>query len=154
MARNSGVMASASGGGVLAAVAYAPASQTDKTCTGTLAPLDTTNLTISFKAPASGKIVVTLSGFAIATSQAMNWALFDHTGGTIVGNTMCVTSSIGAQVYTTACFYITGLTGGTTYQYDWAGYSSSGGGVLRCEGRTTASGSDQGSPAVMVVFSA
>jgi hypothetical protein len=145
--------AAAGGGGILGVCSYAPASSTDKTLhSNTLAALDTTNLTVSFTAPSSGNVVVQLSGFVIASSQPAEWALFDHTLGTIVGYEVCITI-VGAQVYTTANFYLTGLIPGSTYQYDWAG-ASSGGAVLRCCGHTTYQSGDQGCPALMIVYSA
>ena len=125
MARTSG----GAGDGVsslLAVVQYAPATNAHYGFNASLTAVDTTNLTISFKAPASGKVLVKLSTLAYVTLAEGTgyWALFDHTAHTQVGNTQPVgQAGAGATddyAVSSVPFLITGLTAGDTYQYDWA----------------------------------
>lgn len=137
--------------GPIAVAQYAPASQAAYsyhflTAPGSLAALDTTNLTVAFTAPPSGKVLVQLTGYHNnGVAQDSNgyfssigwWGLFLHNTSTQVGNTSLVSLGFsptnggagdgysfaavqGGSGIKTCYFYITGLAAGTSYQYDWA----------------------------------
>ena len=110
--------------GVLAHVAYDPAptgSPTDVTTTsGTLVALDATNVTVTFTAPASGRVSVYLEAVTLRPSAAdqTKWGLVD-TGGTQVGNSILM-SAIASYLRLGATVVVTGLTPGSSYTYRFA----------------------------------
>jgi hypothetical protein len=128
---------SGGGGGLLASVQYAPATlATYNTKSATPAAVDATNLTVSFVAPASGKVIVRLSaaGYTADNGVSLLFCLLDHTSHAQVGNTgLGCWGSVGVgQNYIPTIsvpILVTGLSPGTTYQYDW-GYMESTGGSL------------------------
>ena len=65
---------SGGGGGLLARVYYAPASYVSNvSATTVLAVIDATNLTISFTVPASGDVLVRLTGICIVPAYASGY---------------------------------------------------------------------------------
>lgn len=107
-------------GAIIGIKQYAPVGLAAYNSTTTAgAALDTTNLTVSFVAPPSGSVLVSLEADCILTSGSLGWGVFDHTLGTLVGNWCTVTKiNIGRGRYEQL---LTGLTPGLAYQYDWAG---------------------------------
>lgn len=143
---------------ILATAQYAPATLAHYTSSvTTLAAMDAANLTVAFTAPVSGNVLVTLAANASSVSTAVNvfWGLLDHvTTTTIYGclmNVMATTTS----TYLTAKQRITGLTGGVTYQVDWALASGTASSAVSTYAKgvasTSATGASPASPAVMVV---
>jgi hypothetical protein len=128
------------------------------TSSATLTAMDTTNLTISFTAPASGDVLVRLTADAsVPTNIAVMWGLLDHTSHSLVGNAVAyvTTSNLGSS-YSVALL-ITGLSSGTSYQYDWAqGLNVTGTQGLTFGGGTGSTSLTQSmaSPFVMEVWSA
>src|ERR1700757_4493576 len=119
------------GAGLLAFTRYSPNPIITKTPSASLAAIDTTNLTISFVAPSSGNVMVVLQGNPRASNNAsadwLGWGLVTHGTTTLVSDLMNTIQPVnqpggGLQVEANivARFHITGLTAGTTYQYDWA----------------------------------
>lgn len=141
MGRTSGATATGPGS-VLAVATYAPASQATYTIGSSLAALDTTNLTISFTAPASGRVLARAAMWgrvspaigALGDSAWLGVCYTDHTSGSqvsAVGRFLELTtvSTAEAQQVGGVCQYealVTGLTAGTTYEWDLAaGYQAS-----------------------------
>lgn len=151
-------------GTILAQTTYGPATPGSYTLSNNnvLAALDTTNLTLSFVAPASGIVDVEcyfdadlgLSG--ISANDGIAVALFDHGGTTQRGVTTnpmfsFTTTSMGA--YCTSIFHLTGLTPGNTYQVDLAACSYLTGGVnaatIYVQGNTGSNGVSRMGPCIM-----
>lgn len=109
-------------GTVLGRVAYAPASRVSYTTSSTtLVAVDSTNLTVSFVAPLSGKVIVRANVLTYLTSGSYLIAigLLDHSTSAQVGGIQTATASVSAS-HQVAEVDVTGLTPGTTYQYDLA----------------------------------
>jgi hypothetical protein len=156
-------------GALLASATYGPTTQTTYDLTGTLAALDTTNLTIAFTAPASGKVRVTASMYAVVAPtltvgdvNSIAVGLFVHGTTTQVGSVgqltglQSVSSTQSQRVISTAQYMtiITGLTTGSSYQYDVAaqylGATPSVAQVIVDSG----TGSNNAGPALLAVYSA
>lgn len=124
----------AKAGDVLQSVRYAPTSSATYTITTGLAAVDTTNLTISFVAPASGtvKIRASIYGRVVPTlttgdEQYLNLIFVTHSTTNPVSayrRFLDIYPPSASQIYVgTVCVYedtITTLTPGTTYQFDLA----------------------------------
>jgi hypothetical protein len=111
---------SSSGGGsttsVLAVTEYATSALYNTNSTFD-ADMDATNLVVTFTAPASGKVMVELSGILEVTGSSPGaWSL--RSGTSTVKACMVGTG----YRYATARFYITGLTPGDSYTYKWGYY--------------------------------
>jgi hypothetical protein len=117
-----------------------------------MAALDATNLTISFVAPASGDVLVRLSGSADTVGASNYWGLCDHTTLAQVGFTACVASITYTTIFAAPAFLITGLVAGNIYQYDWAGLGTVAN--LTVQGATGAPSQPNAGPAVMEVWAA
>lgn len=154
--------ANGTGGGssLLASHQYAPGTiATYSVASSTIAALDTTNLTISFTAPASGNVLVVLqaSGKSTTAGEPLAWTLFLHGGSVIQADIVPVSLSSLANTYTsaTASFLITGLTPGNSYQYDWAAGMISASVTMGVQGVTSSTFSaTNAGPAIMEVWSA
>jgi|SRR5215469_2201578 len=147
--------ASGSGSGILASLEYGPASGTGyDIITGTPhTPIDSTNLTIPFVAPASGKVVVMLSGCGDNVgSTDLIWGLSQH-GGSSVGLLRYALGGVGQTISTTLPFLITGLTPGNSYQLDWTAWLDATPATFHLSADDGVSGDFHG-PLTMVVFSA
>ena len=146
--------APASGSGLIARVQYAPSSYASNPSTSTsLVAVDATNLTIAFTVPASGDVLVRLTGACILPATAYGyWALLDHTSGFQVGDT--VLAGYSGNFQSSAAFLITGLTPAANLQYNWAYATSLTAIYLPVQGAQGIPGGTNGAPAVMEVWSA
>jgi len=128
-----------------------------KTVTGsTLAAFDTTNLTVSFTAPASGQVWAELIGVITVGTAGTNafWGVATHNTTTVQGSLTMATQT-STQINGRAMILITGLTPGSSYQYDWVGATGTTGSVtqtLTIRSQTTATGA--GGPAIMRILTA
>jgi hypothetical protein len=150
------VAATAATTALLARVEYAPGTLATAVTGSSWAAIDTTNLTISFTAPASGAVLVRLFGHLKSgtAGQTANWSVAAHSTTTPLGHVALpvvgAASTPGAAV---AEFLITGLTPSNAYQYDWIHANGSAGATFTALG-ATAAGTTTGGPAIMEVWSA
>lgn len=153
--------ATMSGSALIGYTSYCPASTTPYAASTTTAAVDPTNLSVTFTAPPSGTVVIRLSGVAFVATGAngnLYWSL--RTGGSNVTGSErkaggsysngTYTSPLNAQVV--ASIRITGLSGGTSYTYQWAHRTDGPPAALQVGG-TEFSGTPQG-PATIEVWSA
>lgn len=144
-----GPFAASSGGGaaeLLAAIKYDPATKVDiNTTSATFADADATNLAVSFTAPATGKVLVRLNGYAVgAAGSGYSWGL--RSGTTDLDDRLIMYNAYeGAK---SATFHIAGLTAGTAYTYKWSHALTLGTNVVKLQ-----AGGLQG-PVTMEVWSA
>lgn len=138
-------------GGVIAQTSYNPGTvQTVSTTSTTFADVDATNLTVTFVAPPSGEVLVTLTavaGLVSAGSTALHWNLREGTAD-VAGTGMRViyaTGSANLQFGVAARFVVTGLTPGQEYTYKWGHARATGSSLVQ-----TIYGGDSG-PATMIV---
>jgi len=152
--------AAAAGGGaspLLSATQYAPASSTQKTTSSTtMVAIDTTNLTTTaFTAPASGRVMVRLTGLCRTATGTTYWGLFDHNTTTARGVLAPPQWQVGSiMTGESMVIIVSGLTSGNSYQFDWCWGVSAGTADLYCMGPTSPSGAPVGAPAVMEVWAA
>lgn len=130
----------AGAGKLLGYAKYAPAANTSKTVAGDSAAhaLDTTNLRVTFNAPASGEVIVALRAkFGDRTANGKGWGVMNgaavvamkgnqHWSNTEGGAESDETSSADAGGGAEVEFLVVGLTPGASYSFDWAGYGSVG----------------------------
>jgi hypothetical protein len=139
--------------GLLAVTQYNPAtSTTPSAVSGTFADVDATNLTITFTAPASGRVLVRMSArCGVDTSTVQAWNLRD-TGGDIANTKASVNYVNSGSNYPRPhySYLATGLTPGTSYTWKWGFARASGSGT--CSIPMGQSGGD--GPAVMEVWAA
>lgn len=122
------VYSEAGGGGstteLLGVAQYDPGTGGSYTTTSTsLVDVDATNLAVTFTAPASGKVLVRLTGYCqiSSTAGAASWGVRESTTDLISGaatresNALCVSRA----------FLITGISGGS-HTYKWAHRATSG----------------------------
>ncbi len=112
--------AAASGGGLLAAIQYAPSSTTLITITSTAAivVVDAVNLTIPFVVPTSGNVFVTATmPVQTGTGYYSYLGLMDHSTGLQVGDSQIIGPNQWVTPVTCS-WLITGLTPGASLQYD------------------------------------
>jgi hypothetical protein len=153
------VAASAAASPLLAISQYAPGTAAVYSLTTTFAALDTTNITVSFIAPASGNVLLRMS-IAVdkgGASAGATLGVVTHGTSTQVGVQAGVLDG-SATGSTTATYVsvpqkITGLTPGNTYQWDMAAVVNVTGPVM-IAGNPTTGGSRVGGPAVMEVWAA
>jgi hypothetical protein len=128
----------------LAYVRYAPATAASYALTTSLAAVDTTNLTIRFTAPQSGSVILRASIFTLVTNSStvntqcfMGLAFVNHGTNTQVSPSQRFVDWV-LQAAQTGVFQggiinyeteVTGLSPGTNYQWDLAGYYWVGGGT-------------------------
>lgn len=149
-----------SGGGtaLLGLKSYAPAATTIDIATSTLTAFDTTNITVSFTAPASGIVLVRATCCLVCSNgtDKANLCLFTHSTTTVVGTVYSFqpgTEGSGFWVPTTAVWRISGLTPSASLQYDLAGGNSAA--TVRMElGNSTVATAVRQSPATLEVWSA
>lgn len=111
-------------GGLLAHLVYNPAGRTDYgTTTTAWAAADSTNLSVTFTAPTSGKVVIRLSAMAwgVTNEVSLQWGVGPHGGAVVASTEAAVISAGSSQARTRVSLdcYITGLTAGSSYTYDW-----------------------------------
>lgn len=122
---------SAGGVALLASVAYSPgADATVATSSGTsIADADATNLAIAFTVPASGAVLVKLSGYFDNSSAATNrWGLREASSTVAEGVVWTLASSGGLRLHWET--KVTGLTPAASLTYKWAWRCSAGTGHL------------------------
>lgn len=112
--------APASATGLLAVVSYNPVGDTTVAPSDNLsADVDATNLAVAFTVPASGKVLVTLSGLVIMQpTNELQWLLREGSSD-ISGALAMVGGGVDANLRATVSFYVTGLTPGASKTYKW-----------------------------------
>lgn len=139
----------------LALVRYAPGVTQQYTTTSTTpSAIDTTNLTVSFVAPASGNVAIVLEagGFASGGNANLWWGVGVHGGGVVL-NTMVFITRHALADRRRATVKVTGLTPGNSYQYDWYfGSDSAGNSVGTNAGVATNPLTNTNGPAFMKVL--
>lgn len=117
----------------LAIVSYNPNTETSTSTTSTTgADIDATNLTITFTAPKSGKVLVTLNACCYQSNSGVYymWVLRTTGGSNVAGTKRQVTATTTVQRQT-AHIYITGLTAGASTTYRWGHLVSANTGTTR-----------------------
>jgi hypothetical protein len=112
---------------LLAGTLYDPASAVSKATTSALAmtAIDTTNLRLTFSAPASGRVLVRLQGTVHGATTFPQILLGVLEGSTVKGRVSpagLVNGNLAATTFLTVegLFVVTGLTAGTSYTWDAA----------------------------------
>lgn len=149
-------------GTLLAQHIYAPGTGVgfNLAASNALTALDTTNLTLSFVAPASGIVDVIVKcqiQCNLNSNQGVAVALFTHGTTTQVGVTVnplfsFSSTNVSVGIYANMQFHLTGLTPGTTYQVDLAGCTytaAAAAGVIYAQGNTGSNGVTRMGPAIM-----
>lgn len=115
----------AAGGGVglIGLTSYAPGSDTTILNAGTstsVAAVDSTNLTVAFTAPPSGKVLVRLSALTLVSTvgNSIFWGLLDGSNAQVGKLDYMMTYATAMRA--SASLYVSGLTAGTAYTYKWA----------------------------------
>jgi hypothetical protein len=111
------------GGGIIGFCQYAPATGIAKsTTTTTSADVDATNLVVTFTAPPSGNVLVTLGGYAnvTATTTQFFWGLRSGSSD-VTGSYMGVMSTVAHSTFASASV-VMAVTPGTSYTWKWAFY--------------------------------
>lgn len=111
-----------SSGGLLATHSYNPATTASVAASTTaLADVDATNMAITFTVPASGQVLVRLTGYAVVggSSTSIGWGLREGTTEVANKGILYTYSGSGEGAYT-AAFVISGLTPGAQKTYKWA----------------------------------
>lgn len=121
---------SAGGTALLASKFHYPATlQNVATTSATWADVDATNLIVTFTAPTSGAVIVSLSATAVgAASTEINWGMRD--GTTLIANSVGQMSYSGGQYRMTHRFLVSGLTPSTSYTWKWAHARLTGGSTV------------------------
>lgn len=156
--RGDGSWATPSGGTALLGVTqYAPASKATYTTSSTsYVALDTTNLTVTFVAPASGQVLLRLGATGSNATGWQSWAVLTHGTSTLVGKAMFRNYSDAGQPFATQEQVIGGLTPGNTYTWDWAQATGNASFSVStyAMGATSPTQASPAAPAVMEVWSA
>lgn len=147
--------------GLIAYHQYAPSSVDSHNGTADLSIIDATNLAVTFVVPASGKVLIRLTGVCkpVAT-DAVWWAIYNSVGPTKMGPTGLaqVGPTGGPAMSATTTHLVTGLTPGASITAEWAGATTTtSSNVIRSldnAGTTGAAPSGQGAPATMEVYAA
>jgi hypothetical protein len=137
---------------------YAPGSQTLKSVNSTTlaAFASGTICTGAFTAPASGSVLVTASFQILAATSGHNIMLALAASGTVtpvIGNAATLQAQVAAVLQSVCVqFYVTGLTPGSTYNFDLLGAVTSGDTAsIYAFGPTSTSLGSKGAPVVMTV---
>lgn len=139
--------------GLLASVQYAPSVYgAPQTTSETPAAVDTTNLTISFTAPLSGNVLVRVTGAMYIDNATSFLCMFTHDTATQVTDSMFLGSATGQTAFC-ASAVVTGLTAGTSYQWDLGFMCNGTVFVLLIQGGTGVTGGP-GGPLVMEIWAA
>ena len=144
---------------LLAATYYEPTSPYTKTIASTTgAAVDTTNLTVGPFTAISTSVYVDLTAAAgiLAGVGSYMWGLFNHVGGAQVGYWAQVASATGNIPTVRIGIRVSGLTVGTSYQYDWAHVTSiaTATGIMAANCQTGAGTAVEYGPATMRVSAA
>jgi hypothetical protein len=105
------------GGRLLAVMTYGPTGSGYSTSGTSYADVDATNLAVTFTTPASGNVLVVLSGFSANGAGHTSWGLREAT--TDIATAGRVNS--GAEAVTmTVYIHLTGISAGShTYKWSW-----------------------------------
>ncbi len=104
--------------GVLASLEYTVPSNV-LTTSSTFVDVSASNLVVTFTAPLSGTVMVTLSAMCQGASGTFyNWNLRDS-GGDIAGTSRGMSYGTSTPMRQTAAIRVTGLTPGTSYTWKW-----------------------------------
>ena len=106
------------GAGLIAYLAYEPTTSQNKSTTSTtLVAVDTTNLRLPVVAPPSGKVLICLNARVAQTAGGYSqyWGLL--VGGVQTGRIQNVSVSVDHRA--TCRIPVSGLTPGTSYNFDW-----------------------------------
>ena len=118
-----GAIAGAGGSSLLAVTAYAASGDNTITNANTSdADFDATNLQITFTAPASGNVLVKLSGVSNPGGGNVHWTVRESTS--TLGDAY-QSSTLAAVIRYQVAIYITGVSAGS-HTYKWGGYTTSG----------------------------
>jgi hypothetical protein len=145
-------------GTLIGATYFEPSGATNKTTTsGSLVAIDTTDLTVPFTATTTVAVVEleAFVGFLAGTSAGqVSWGLFTSGTSTQVGYTTGAIQVADNSHLTRvrAIIRVTGLTIGTSYQYDWAWAVGGSGDTALMLIQATTGTSGAGGPAVMRVL--
>jgi hypothetical protein len=117
----------AGGSGLLAVTAYAPGTDTSigSVASATIGDFDATNLAVTFTAPASGNVVVVLSGLAGPNSGTAQLFYGIRESTTVLAKVLVDGSSSTSGRYYTIPIYLTGLSAGS-HTYKFGGAAASG----------------------------
>ena len=140
---------SSSGGGLLTAITYNPASTTSlSTSSATFVDADATNLKVTFTAPASGQVLVRLTAARTSsgTSPVQYWNV--RSGGSDIAGTGGVISATTTRSRNSHAVIVSGLTSGNSYTYTWGHM------VTGTTATSTISVGSTDGPATMEVWSA
>lgn len=141
------------GSALIGYIQYEPSSEVTYNNSGaSFAAYDATNLSVSFVAPTSGTVLVRLTARCQVTSGYGYFGLLDHTSHSQYADSAMVTGNIsGSPIQTFSVpIVVSGLTAGTTYQFDWAGLGT--GLNLFVQGAAGAPGTAYAGPAIMEVW--
>lgn len=119
-------------GGLIAYTRYVAGSFTTLSTTSTTpVDVDATNLVVTFTAPPSGIVQITLNGYcsSSSTTSAQVWCLRDGSS-LVTASEVQMMFSTTASERRTAMMVITGLTPGTSYTYKWGWYKLLGTGTM------------------------
>jgi hypothetical protein len=118
--------AAGGGTGLIGLTSYRPGSDAATYGPGpgvTMTDIDAANLSVSFTAPPSGRVLVSLASSSYrSTNDRTHWALRE--GSTTVAE-QYISSIPGYLHYVSVDFYVSGLTPATVYTYKWAWRSAS-----------------------------
>jgi hypothetical protein len=120
----------------------------------TFGAIDTTNLTVSFTAPASGKVLVRLTGAytndgASSTPGKAVLGMVTHSTSTLMTTAGAIYGPISSASYQNTFSMVlraTGLASGTAYQWDLAGISDPSAAQLSLYMRNAGAASNYGTP--------
>jgi hypothetical protein len=115
----------ASGTVLLGRATHNPATNTSTTApvVASRAAIDSTNLSVTFTAPASGTVRVVLQGVSNVSSGSYNWFLRDGTTD-IAGTDRMVSGGFANYLRSQVEIVVTGLTAGSSHTYRWSHYAS------------------------------
>lgn len=135
------------GSGAIAQVIYNPAI-TSVNASGSVADVDSTHLKVTFDAPATGAVIIVLTGvISVATGDAVAWGVSDH-GSFVAEAQLAYVTGDGIQFNANRPIYISGLTPTTSYTFFWTHHHTFGPGT-----DVTVFGGETG-PAIIQVYEA
>lgn len=138
---------------VLAETVYAPSAFTQfDISSATITDISAADLSVTFTAPASGKVDIVLSGLVghSNSGNASGWCLRE--GTTTLANTQSqVLYNVYGSVRVTNRVRIEGLTPGSSHTYKWAHYRHLGSGTASLYVGGDAAGTSAAGPASMIV---
>jgi hypothetical protein len=145
-------------GTLLGVTSYSPSTYVQYTITSTtMTPIDSTNLAVTFTAPASGRVVCALTAAVEGPAGAgplLRWGLMS--GGAQVG--VGIPLDTNGQITTCAgTVVVSGLTPGAATTFDWSAQGTSGYGSYTFAGPASGTGGTSPSfygAAIMTVTSA